>query len=613
MASTLTNYKIFIASPGGLEEERICFKELAFDYNLEEANPRGCHITPSGWEDTLGGVGRPQEIINRELEQCDFMVLVLHDRWGSRPHRSPEYRYSSGTEEEFYVALNALKDSNLPMKDIVVFFKAVNDRQLSDPGSELIKVLEFKRYLESEKTIMYDTYENSRAFEKKLRRYFGNWIRIKNQSIFRAVNNNISFDIESQPAIKLGESSSSDDEILEKAEAYFAENKFVNAELLFSQIAVRGTSVYGLARYGRFLYKIGQPERAVTILLKTISACEHQNNRQVEAYAYQLLGSAYNKTRNLDESINAFEKSISLYKSVYNNVGQAESYLRLGTIYIDQGAFDKAISNLNEAYTLFEQVNEVKGMAIILNYTGLVYKHKGEFESAIAFYEKSLQMHIQNKDAFNQAMTLSNLGVSYRSLGKTRKAKELHEKCLEMMIQMDNHAGVPREYTNLGIIYFNEGEYGDAEKLFIKAYDLNEKAGLLYATIYQLAFLSRIHAIKLNFDAALEFANKYQNLSEKFNLKDSLAISPLIFGEIYFMMKNFELSIIYLNNCLQVSSNSPHRLGKVYYYLSKIYEQISDHTKSELYKEKYISIFKESRPDILERMLRSENMLGVLI
>jgi hypothetical protein len=33
-------------------------------------------------EDTLGGIGRPQELINEDLRQCDHAVFVWHDRWG---------------------------------------------------------------------------------------------------------------------------------------------------------------------------------------------------------------------------------------------------------------------------------------------------------------------------------------------------------------------------------------------------------------------------------------------------------------------------------------------------------------------------------------------------
>ena len=57
-----------------------------------------------GWEDTLAGIGRPQHIINQELRQCDYFIMILCDRWGSRNDMHGGGGYSSGYEEEYTVA-----------------------------------------------------------------------------------------------------------------------------------------------------------------------------------------------------------------------------------------------------------------------------------------------------------------------------------------------------------------------------------------------------------------------------------------------------------------------------------------------------------------------------
>src|SRR5262245_63013344 len=103
MASALTAYRVFIASPGGLQGEREQFKHTLNAYNEAEGIVRGVTFIPVGWEATLGGVGRPQAIINKELLDCDYLVLLLWDRWGSPPAESTDATYSSGTEEEFHV------------------------------------------------------------------------------------------------------------------------------------------------------------------------------------------------------------------------------------------------------------------------------------------------------------------------------------------------------------------------------------------------------------------------------------------------------------------------------------------------------------------------------
>ncbi len=67
----LNGYKVFIASSGGLEDERRAFAKEIDEYNRIEAMHRGVIFQAVGREDTLPGIGRPQSIINEKLEQCE--------------------------------------------------------------------------------------------------------------------------------------------------------------------------------------------------------------------------------------------------------------------------------------------------------------------------------------------------------------------------------------------------------------------------------------------------------------------------------------------------------------------------------------------------------------
>jgi len=85
MPRSLTQYRVFIGSPGGLNEERRRFRDVPEKFTKLHSEPNGVTFHPVGWEDTIGGVGRPQEQINEDLRQCDYAVFVLHNRWGSPP------------------------------------------------------------------------------------------------------------------------------------------------------------------------------------------------------------------------------------------------------------------------------------------------------------------------------------------------------------------------------------------------------------------------------------------------------------------------------------------------------------------------------------------------
>jgi len=62
MPRTLTEYRVFIGSPGGLDEERKGFRATIDRFNEVHGNPTGVVFAAVGWEETLGGVGRHQHV-----------------------------------------------------------------------------------------------------------------------------------------------------------------------------------------------------------------------------------------------------------------------------------------------------------------------------------------------------------------------------------------------------------------------------------------------------------------------------------------------------------------------------------------------------------------------
>ena len=128
MPSNLTCLRVFIASPGGLSEERKAFREAVHEFNDADGLPRRVIFHAVGWEDTLGGVGRPQAIINDDVRGADYLLLLLWNRWGSRTDKDGEY-FTSGAEEEFNIALECYR--NKSMRQIIIMFKGVDVQQLS--------------------------------------------------------------------------------------------------------------------------------------------------------------------------------------------------------------------------------------------------------------------------------------------------------------------------------------------------------------------------------------------------------------------------------------------------------------------------------------------------
>jgi hypothetical protein len=172
MADTRKILKVFLASPGDLKEERRAAKAAVDEINSLVANPFGYHVELVGWEDTVSRFGRPQALINAELDHCEYFIGMLWKRWGTPPDN--EGIYTSGFDEEFQRSLARRASDGRP--EMTLFFKEVEPEFLRDPGDELKKVLAFRAALVAKKILLFETFADVSEFEKKLRKCAADYV-----------------------------------------------------------------------------------------------------------------------------------------------------------------------------------------------------------------------------------------------------------------------------------------------------------------------------------------------------------------------------------------------------------------------------------------------------
>ena len=144
--------KIFLASPGDLQAERRLANRIVEEENRNHAIRRGYQIDLVGWEETVSQYGRPQAVINRELEQCEYFVGMIWRRWGTPPGDN-SHPYSSGFEEEYELSRKRRRETGNPGMSLL--FKSPPESQIGDPGDELKKVLAFRQRVIDKREILF--------------------------------------------------------------------------------------------------------------------------------------------------------------------------------------------------------------------------------------------------------------------------------------------------------------------------------------------------------------------------------------------------------------------------------------------------------------------------
>ena len=165
-------FRVFLASPGDLQDERKAVRDVVLEFNASWADELGYQIELDGWEDTVAGYGRPQDLINQDVDRCDLFIGLLWKRWGTPP--SIDGRHSSGFAEEFERSIARRELSSKP--DIALFFKDISAEFLEDPGNDLTNVLNFKHDIVQRKHVLYQNFLTTPEMERLIRKCLATYI-----------------------------------------------------------------------------------------------------------------------------------------------------------------------------------------------------------------------------------------------------------------------------------------------------------------------------------------------------------------------------------------------------------------------------------------------------
>ena len=173
MTQTRNITHVFLASPGDLQDERQAIREVVDEFNEIWADALGYQVELLGWEETLPGYGRPQHLINSDVDRSDLFLGMIWRRWGTPT--STDQRYTSGFQEEFERAVARREEKGCP--EISLFFKDLSASDTDDPGPHLQNVLDFRKHIEQDRQLLYRTFSSVQDIVQLARRLISRHVR----------------------------------------------------------------------------------------------------------------------------------------------------------------------------------------------------------------------------------------------------------------------------------------------------------------------------------------------------------------------------------------------------------------------------------------------------
>jgi tetratricopeptide (TPR) repeat protein len=157
--------RIFLATPGDLDDERQVVKNTVEEHNRRRRGATNVVFEVVGWEQVRGTARRPQDAINELISESHFMIVMFKEKWGSEPG-SP-WGYTSGTEEELFTGLLELGLSDQPMRDVWVTFMSHATPQE--------RVTRLKEQMVRDHPLLFEATAGLRELKEKLSERLGSW------------------------------------------------------------------------------------------------------------------------------------------------------------------------------------------------------------------------------------------------------------------------------------------------------------------------------------------------------------------------------------------------------------------------------------------------------
>lgn len=274
------------------------------------------------------------------------------------------------------------------------------------------------------------------------------------------------------------------------------------------------------------------------------------------AVTNELMGELFNKSHNLQPSINYYLISARIYEnnnniiklaSIYSKLGElylsnnfniqlahkyynkalglaietddrniiAEIYNDIGGLFYSQQNYDESLEYYLKAYDFWKTIDNEEGTARALNNIGEIYRQKNQLTKAFEYYSKSLNINEKTGSLRYKAANLENMGMIKSAEGNTSKAFEFYEQSLALYSENNFPNDQIQILTLMGKEYLNINQPEKAYLYFYEAYENSKKSNDLRQTSESSLGLSN----------ALEQMEDHQNSLKYFKIHSAITDS----------------------------------------------------------------------------------------
>ncbi len=459
--------RIFLASPGDLEDERAAVRACADEHNARRESENGVTYEVVEWDRMRGTARRAQEAINELIAESHFMIALFKNAWGSAPG-SP-WGYTSGTEEELFTGLLELGQAEQPMRDLWAGF-------VEDPAPD-DRILRLRQQIIDGHSVMFESITDLRDLKEKLTDRLESWEELagvkiprhvdlmpsSGKDVLRAAN----LRLRGEKLVELGHAEAGRASLKEAAvlggpvemlayakalrragdlNAAYAQTQkaidyFAEGGPLYSTLAADAFSAQArvLNDEGRHHDAIGRLEHALTLLIG-----DDTHAQVIRCRIHDDLGLAYRNVEDLTSAQRNFEAALEVRRVAGRDHEVCQSLINLARLEIAADDLATAAGYADEVVTILRGTppSGLHANAGVL--AAQVRLRQGRPDEGIPQAERALAVNRQIANRRGEAISLLVLAQCCRAADRRAETEEHARACLALNQSMGDARGAEK-------------------------------------------------------------------------------------------------------------------------------------------------------------------------
>lgn len=252
----------------------------------------------------------------------------------------------------------------------------------------------------------------------------------------------------------------------------------------------------------------------IKISERAYSLAEGQSYFSGQFQAALTAGMSHMGLSQFEDAVSYFQSAFALAEQIQDLAGVAEARFHLGEVYYYLQNLPQAKTAFTDALAQFEKLDSTRWIGVVKNALGVIIYAEGEKERGAQLYQEAYEILSANNYELDAQGPLNNLADHFFHEEKIEQAQQYFEQVLAIDRKHKSAFGETLSLLNLAWCYRWKKDYDEAIALIQESLAISERENITQHQILAYSELGKTFKEKGDFEHALEYSQKYQELHE---------------------------------------------------------------------------------------------------